>query len=489
MEDDCATATVQTLHAGISLKKMVASGPGSDQYLDAPGNGSERGVFPSGAPVPYRFVVTNTGDVPLKSVSISDPKIPVGCETQFSIGDLAPGASKTVDCTWGAGWGAGVTVNTATVSGQPPAGDPITAADDAQVVVPSPAVTVKKYTNGQDADTADSAVSVSNGAAITWRYVITNSGTDALTDLTLSDDKESAVALAEDKCTRSVGDWGSPLPVGESITCEFPGTATYGYYTNTATVTGKGSVTPLVVTDTDVSGYLAPAPKPSVSVKKYTNDIDGDTAAVRPKLEEGATVTWKYVVVNDGNEPLADLSLVDDKEKQVALTDAACDRSMGPWGSPLPPSESITCTFTGVARAGDYVNTATVSGTSTVTSAKVAGADPSGYHADAQPSPREVLASVERAQGVVATTTTTPNGAAGTSTMPGSGIGGERLGHTGANIRRFTLVGLALILLGFGFTGFEETRLTDVYAWLELFARTQPSMTRALQARIKRRRR
>jgi uncharacterized repeat protein (TIGR01451 family) len=73
------------------------------------------------------------------------------------------------------------------------------------------------------------------------------------------------------------------------------------------------------------------------------------------------------VITNDGNEPLHDLTVVDDNgtptdpSDDFALTDADCNRSLA---GPLAPGEAITCLATGAATAGQYGNVGTVTGVS-----------------------------------------------------------------------------------------------------------------------------
>ena len=51
-----------------------------------------------------------------------------------------------------------------------------------------PAVKIKKSTNGEDADNAPGP-SILVGSAVTWRYVVTNTGTINLTGIVVVDDR------------------------------------------------------------------------------------------------------------------------------------------------------------------------------------------------------------------------------------------------------------------------------------------------------------
>jgi len=93
--------------------------------------------------------------------------------------------------------------------------------------------------------------------------------------------------------------------------------------------------------------------QPAITLKKATNGFDADLIP-GPLLSPGTTVTWSYTIANTGNLPLQDLTLVDDQEGDIT---GSCPKHE------LAVGETIICTATGVARLGQYANTATVSGT------------------------------------------------------------------------------------------------------------------------------
>ena len=88
----------------------------------------------SGDTVTFDILVTNTGDVDLSAVSVTDALAP-NCDNV--IGDLAAGASTSYQCTLVVD--ADLT-NVAAVTGTPPAGPPVTDEDDAAVQVFTPMV-------------------------------------------------------------------------------------------------------------------------------------------------------------------------------------------------------------------------------------------------------------------------------------------------------------------------------------------------------------
>jgi len=110
---------VDAINPSIDIRKNI-EGPDSQQVVTVTG-GTGTATFD--------IVVTNTGDVPLTDVDVSDPLAP-DCDRTFA--SLAVGASETYTCS--------VTVtedftNTATATGTPPVGDDVTDSDPSSVEV------------------------------------------------------------------------------------------------------------------------------------------------------------------------------------------------------------------------------------------------------------------------------------------------------------------------------------------------------------------
>jgi hypothetical protein len=110
-----------------------------------------------------------------------------------------------------------------------------------------PAVKIEKSTNGEDADQAPGPT-ITVGSAVTWRYLVTNTGTISLTGIAVSDDRGVAV---------NCGGQAS-LNAGQAMTCTGSGVATLGQYRNIGTVTA-GSASG-AVNDSNPSHYLGVAP-------------------------------------------------------------------------------------------------------------------------------------------------------------------------------------------------------------------------------------
>jgi hypothetical protein len=105
--------------------------------------------------------------------------------------------------------------------------------------------------------------------------------------------------------------------------------------------------------------------KPKIDIEKYTNNQDADTGT-GPVVAVGSTVTWKYVVKNNGNVKLCNVKVTDNKIGTICS------------GFSLEPGESKTCTKTGKAIAGQYSNIGTVEACDKYNH-KVKDSDPSHY--------------------------------------------------------------------------------------------------------------
>ncbi|MDH3730404.1 MAG: choice-of-anchor E domain-containing protein [Acidimicrobiia bacterium] len=233
----CTASGTATAGQYENIGAVTAEGPGGEPATDsdlshyvgevaaAPAIDIEKTpdsqIVAPGSDVTFTIVVTNTGTADLSNVVVADPLAP---DCDATIGDLAVGASISYDCTV-----ASVTTgftNVATVTGEGPGGGPVTDQDDAVVDVVG--LTLVKTVNVTTATVGDS---------VTYTYVITNTGTVTLTDLTLTDDKVGTVSLP-----------GSSLAPGESMT------ATGTYVVTAADAASPPLINIATATGTDPDG-------------------------------------------------------------------------------------------------------------------------------------------------------------------------------------------------------------------------------------------
>jgi hypothetical protein len=242
--------------------------------------------------------------------------------------------------------------NTGTATGHPPGNLSIPSAeDDSHYFGVLAALSIEKWTNGQDADQAPGPY-VEVGEAISWTYIVTTSVNISLTDVTVIDDHGVSVSCQE-----------TVLFLGQRMVCTASGIAGPGQYTNLGIVTGTPSIGPIVEAS-DASHYYGSVP--GIEIEKYTNDEDAETPT-GPIIVEGHQILWEYVITNTGNVPLTNVIVLDDQEVTVSCPQSALD-----------PGESMTCTADGEAVVGQYSNLGTVTASPPVGD-PVEADDPSHY--------------------------------------------------------------------------------------------------------------
>ncbi|MGD8622976.1 MAG: SBBP repeat-containing protein [Anaerolineae bacterium] len=300
-----------------------------------------------GQPLTWTYLVTNTGNVTLTEVSVTDDQVvTVACPDTT----LAP--SATMICSATAIAQAGQYANTGQAMGLPPVGSPLTASDASHYFGSDPAISLEKQTNGQDADQPPGPYLLV-GQQVTWTYLVANEGNLALSSIVVTDSQGLAITCPD-----------TTLPVSASMVCSATGTVEAGPYANR----GQVSATPpdgLEETSAaDDSHYFGAAP--AISLEKHTNGADADQPP-GPYLLIGQPLTWTYLVTNAGNVTLTDVAVTDDQGVTVTCPDVT-----------LVPSATMVCTATGVAQAGQYANTGQVMGLPPVGDSLIAS-DPSHY--------------------------------------------------------------------------------------------------------------
>ena len=217
--------------------------------------------IPPGGAVTWSYVVTNTGNVVLNPVNVTDDQgVVVNCPKNV----LQPQESMT--CTGSGVAVAGQYANIGTVTGIPPAGPPVTSTDPSHYFGAAPAIVIKKYTNGEDADTP-TGPKIPIGGAVTWTYIVTNTGNVTLAQVNVTDDKGVVVT-----CPKTV------LLPQESMTCTGAGVAVAGQYVNIGAVIGTPPVGP-PVTSTDPSHYFGYQPASVGNLVFGDIDPNGETPA------------------------------------------------------------------------------------------------------------------------------------------------------------------------------------------------------------------
>jgi uncharacterized repeat protein (TIGR01451 family) len=310
-----------------------------------------------GDTVDWIYRVTNTGNSELTDVTVVDAN---GVALTCPQTTLAAGAS--MDCT-----GTGTAepdqyTNHAAAAGLTPLDDPVFDTDPSHYFGAAPGIHIEKDTNGVDADTAEEAPFIPVGDPVDWTYLVTNTGNDDLSDVTVTDDQGVDVTCPQ-----------TTLPVGDEMTCTASGTAALGPYENTGSVTGTDE-TGAEVVDDDPSHYFGSVSE--IRIEKFTNGEDADNPT-GPRIPAGGPVTWTYEVTNPGNVRIRHVRVADDKVGNPQFVGGDVDGD-----GELEPGEVWTYRASGTAAAGQYANTATVTGLDVLEN-EVSDRDPSHYFTEA----------------------------------------------------------------------------------------------------------
>lgn len=212
-------------------------------------------VTPGGTAT-FTITVTNTGQVPLTDVVVTDEQTP-SCD--FSAGDMTTVPGGAFDGTLAVGESFSYTcttdaltasfVNTADVVGVPPEGPPVTDTDDEPVTVVETPVEgtieiVKEVWNqlGVPPAWASNGLLRQTETTASWRITVTNPNDFDLRQVSLTDANAPACEVAFDTAIRDEG-WNSGdeliLPAGQSVTFECDSTVVAGEPgSNTAATSG-----------------------------------------------------------------------------------------------------------------------------------------------------------------------------------------------------------------------------------------------------------
>ena len=282
-----------------------------------------------GETISYSYLVTNDGNVSLTGpVTIADTVATDElCPAVSTVGnfdaELDPGESITCAASHTitlADLNAGSVTNVADATA-----DGTTSPTDTETVtaVPDPSLSIVKTASPTTYDT--------DGETISYSYLVTNDGNVSLTGpVTIAD------TIATDElcpAVSTVGNFDAELDPGESITCAASHTITLadlnvGSVTNVADATADGTTSP---TDTET---VTAVPDPSLSIVKTASPTTYDT--------DGETISYSYLVTNDGNVSLTGPVTIAD----TIATDELCPAvsTVGNFDAELDPGESITCT-------------------------------------------------------------------------------------------------------------------------------------------------
>jgi len=329
-------------------------------------------------------VITNNSGVNLTAVNLTDTHMSAFYTDQnctipavFPITTLTP-SDPPVTRYGNLTWAQGQHTDTATATGTPPVGPPVSDTDPANYLGVNLGIDLTKYvsvnnqTSWDDANSAPGP-SILVGKGVYFKFRIQNTGNATLTGINLTDTVYNLAGIINP---------GLPASLAPNATYEGiigPIAATAGNHTNTGNATGYALGSP--VSDTDPANYFGSPPPPAINIEKYTNGQDADYAP-GPYISINSTVTWTYIVTNTGGVNLTNIVVKDDNGTPGTPGDDWNPTyiSGDDGDNILETTETWVYQATGTATAGYYANIGYVSGTPLGGDPVVSDSDPSHYY-------------------------------------------------------------------------------------------------------------
>ncbi len=343
--DDDATVTFTDVLPDVSITKTA-----DPTSVDEPGGD-----------VTFTLAVTNNSleDVTIDSLTDSDFETELAAvgACDDAVGTVLA-SQETYSCSFNAFVAGnpadGDHENTATVVGSDDDGNSDTASDTETVTINNiaPSIAVTKSPSQDEV--------FAPGEDVTFAIAVENTSV-ASDPVTLNSIVDSEFGDVSDEC-----ELPQTIGSGSTFECDITRPITADH-TNTVVVEGADD------DGTEVSGEASASVEysnPSISIEKSTNGFDADTGP-GPKTLVGSDVTWSYVVTNDGDVTMSNISVSDDQGVDVTC---ATDT--------LGAGESTTCTASATSVAGQYANIGSVTASYTDADGDVAtrsDEDPSNY--------------------------------------------------------------------------------------------------------------
>ncbi|MBE16301.1 MAG: hypothetical protein CL867_08615 [Cytophagaceae bacterium] len=332
----------------------------------------------------YTFTVTNTGNVTLTNVSVTDPLVGVS-DLLVTPSTLASGETGVATATYTITQDdidTGSVVNTATASGDDPEGNPVDDVSDSgnlgddtgnnddptiTSLTPSPNLDLQK--SGVAVDANGNGI-IDAGDQIVYTFVVFNNGNTTITDITISDP------------ILTVNGGPIDLDPGQTDSTSFTGTYTItqadvenGEVLNQATAIGTDPNGDVVIDvsddpndptndDTDTDGdfeditIIEIAPLPNLDLLKEATVIDVNANGI---TDLGDQIQYTFTVTNTGNVAIFGITIAD---PLVTVVGGPID---------LQPGESDTTSFTAIYTIsaddianGEVQNSATAEGSTTL---------------------------------------------------------------------------------------------------------------------------
>jgi hypothetical protein len=356
--------SVNTADVGVDIETSV-----NGQDADSPTGP----ILEIGGTATFTYILTNTGEVALTSVAVSDNNGTPGTPGDdfapaFTGGDANSNSQLDVGETWT--YSAVRTIvpgqyaGTGSVSAQ---GGPQNASDNdlTHYFGSAPALTIETFVIGQDADSPPGPQLTAGSNAI-FTYQISNSGNVPLTGVVVTDNNGTPGAPGDDFSPSMTGgdaNGNSQLDFGEIWTYSATRSIVAGQYTGAATAQAFDSLSQ-PAEDSDALHYFGFVT--GIDVAMFINGDDANSPP-GPTLSLGSATDLDYVVTNVGNVPLSTVVLRDNNATPSTTSDDFLPTFIGGdtnGNSLLDTDETWTYVATGGVVAGQQMHVAFISANS-----------------------------------------------------------------------------------------------------------------------------
>ncbi len=304
-------------------------------------------VTAAGQNVAYTFSVTNSGNVTITSVGVTDvPVSPAGIVTATCIALTSPtgtcsGATTTLLPGQSAIFTGSYTVtqadvnhgtiqDTALASGTSPSSTPVTATSS-QVTV-----NVTQTASLTIAKTANPLTVTAAGQPVAYTFTVFNNGNLTLTSVGVTDEPTAPAGVVTATCQSLSGPTGT---CSGATTTLLPGqTATFtGTYDVTQADINHGSVVDhATATGTTPSSGTVTSPNSdtvTVNVTQTASLTIAKTANPLTVTAAGQPVAYTFTVFNNGNLTLTSVGVTDEPTAPAGVVTATCQSLSGPTGT------------------------------------------------------------------------------------------------------------------------------------------------------------
>jgi len=349
-------------------------------------------VAPSvGSVITYTFVLNNNGNVTISNPVVNDAQ----CQSPGSILSLASGFESVdaelgdaADLDVGETWtfmctrsltqidiDAGSVTNTATATGQDPAGDDVSDTSGSADDNDDPTVTPLAQTPNWTVAKSTASTPTQADETLLYNFVITNNGNVSISNVAVNDAK-CATTPVLDSGDIDGNDILAPTEIW-SYSCTSIGVTQIevdaGNVSNTVTISGtppSGTVPNQTAT---VNTPIAPAP--SLIISKTAADPTTGLGSLPGATDVGDTIAYSFEVTNNGNVTLDTITIND---PNPTFGGESADNTMSVASCPvtqLAPGQSTTCTASYVLGQNDIDN-AIENGTDSVSNTATASGTP-----------------------------------------------------------------------------------------------------------------